>query len=344
MAAIETPEKTPKGRMLVAAGVCIAFGGLAVALAIWKPGFPDQHSQALDRPGTTVEVPDEVEKAVLDTELMDIPPQDAVLLNEERPNDLTAPPPARPFVVDAVHRDSKQYAAALECLAQAVYYEAGYESEVGKRAVAQVVLNRVRHPTFPSTVCGVVYQGSTRSTGCQFTFTCDGSLRRVPPKGAFASAMRVAREALAGKVVADIGYATHYHANYVVPYWAPSLAKTGRIGTHIFYNMRGVPGTPRAFSMRHQLFSETLAGLDTDPEEELVASEEDESPNIVALPIEAWEDRPVFGTRPRLESDRSTRGSALKVDENLAGPAADDAGSLLLDERNKGSLGSPIDR
>ena len=74
----------------------------------------------------------------------------------------------------------RRAAQALECLASAVYYEAGNQDDDGERAVAQVVLNRVRHPAFPASVCGVVYEGSTRPTGCQFTFTCDGSLYRQP--------------------------------------------------------------------------------------------------------------------------------------------------------------------
>ena len=85
-------------------------------------------------------------------------------------------PAAQPFTLRGA--DEAARARALECLTSAVYYEAGNESADGQQAVAQVVLNRVRHPAFPSSVCGVVYQGSTRATGCQFTFTCDGSLAR----------------------------------------------------------------------------------------------------------------------------------------------------------------------
>src|SRR5213075_2579568 len=121
-------------------------------------------------------------------------------------------------------------AQALECLASAIYYEAGNQDENGERAVAQVVLNRVRHPAFPASVCGVVYQGSTRATGCQFTFTCDGSLARAPERSAWNRAREVAKAALAGFVQPAVGNATHYHANYVAPYWAPTLAKTAVIG------------------------------------------------------------------------------------------------------------------
>ncbi|MDZ7587989.1 MAG: cell wall hydrolase [Parasphingorhabdus sp.] len=88
----------------------------------------------------------------------------------------------------------------LQCLTQAVYYEAASEPDAGQRAVAQVVLNRVRHPAYPRTVCGVVYQGSERRTGCQFTFTCDGSLRRTPSAFFWERARRVAADALAGRI------------------------------------------------------------------------------------------------------------------------------------------------
>ncbi|HYJ29982.1 MAG TPA: cell wall hydrolase, partial [Allosphingosinicella sp.] len=123
------------------------------------------------------------------------------------------------------------------------------ESEEGQRAVAQVVLNRVRHPAWPNSVCGVVYQGPMRAGGgCQFTFTCDGSLARRPGGEPWARARRLAAEALGGRSFAPVGLATHYHANYVFPAWAPRLAKTNAIGAHIFYRLPGGLGETRAFS------------------------------------------------------------------------------------------------
>jgi hypothetical protein len=136
-----------------------------------------------------------------------------------------------------------------DCLAQAVYYEARSESEDGQRAVAQVVLNRVRHPAWPNSVCGVVYQGGLRpGGGCQFTFTCDGSLATRPYGPAWAQAQRIAVEALGGRTYAPIGLSTFYHANYVFPAWAPQLVKTATIGAHIFYQLPGLAGAPGAFS------------------------------------------------------------------------------------------------
>lgn len=133
---------------------------------------------------------------------------------------------------------------ALTCLAQAISYEAGNETVAGQEAVAQVILNRLRHPAYPKTICGVVYQGSERKTGCQFTFTCDGSLRRARSVLGMAQATAVAERVLAGGTSLIVGGATHYHANYVSPYWAPSLVKIASIGAHIFYRMPGAPDFP----------------------------------------------------------------------------------------------------
>jgi spore germination cell wall hydrolase CwlJ-like protein len=129
--------------------------------------------------------------------------------------------------------------AAAECLALAIAYEAGFEPAAGQEAVAQVILNRVAHPAYPDSACSVVWQGSTRRTGCQFTFTCDGSLRRPRTPAAMAGAMAVAVRVLAGQTADHVRGATHYHANYVSPYWAPSLARVRQIATHVFYRMPG---------------------------------------------------------------------------------------------------------
>lgn len=123
---------------------------------------------------------------------------------------------------------------AVECLATAALYEAG-DDKRGQQAVMQVILNRVRAPGFPGTVCGVVYQGATRPTGCQFSYTCDGSLRRRPIRIGWAEARRRARSALAGHVDEAVGRATHYHADWSVPYWRESMVKVARVGTHLFY-------------------------------------------------------------------------------------------------------------
>ena len=142
---------------------------------------------------------------------------------------------------------------SLQCLAEAIYYEARSESEDGQRAVAQVVLNRVRHPAYPGSVCGVVYQGPLRAGGgCQFTFTCDGSLRFAPAGPGWDRARRLAAEALAGYVHAAVGLATNYHTHQVLPDWAFRLAKATVIGNHIFYRMPGAWGSSSAFSQAYR--------------------------------------------------------------------------------------------
>jgi len=125
-------------------------------------------------------------------------------------------------------------AQAAECLATAGLYEAG-DDRRGQQAVMQVILNRSRARGFPSTICGVVYQGYARATGCQFSFTCDGSFGRRPVHLGWASARRAARHALAGYVFPDVGRATHYHADWMVPYWRDSQTKVARVGSHLFY-------------------------------------------------------------------------------------------------------------
>jgi spore germination cell wall hydrolase CwlJ-like protein len=157
---------------------------------------------------------------------------------------------------------------ATNCLTSAIYYEAGNEPEDGQRAVAQVVLNRVRHPAWPHSICGVVYQGSERAdTKCQFTFSCDGAMGRVPNSASWARARRIATQALAGVVYAPVGLATHYHTLAVRPDWASSLTPVAVVGAHIFYRWQGENGTARAFSVVYS-GQETQSG----PSQRVVAS------------------------------------------------------------------------
>ena len=177
-------------------------------------------------------------------ELADVTAADAEQINAAVPFVAGGVVAARPFRFTGGTEDR---ARATDCLAAAVIYEAGDDTG-GEKAVAQVILNRVRHPAYPKTVCGVVFQGSERSTGCQFTFTCDGSIaRRTPSAGAWIRARQVAAAALSGGVDGRVGLATHYHTNYVVPYWQSSLDKIAQVGLHLFYRWTGWWGTPRAF-------------------------------------------------------------------------------------------------
>lgn len=172
-------------------------------------------------------------------------PLDAATYNASIPVSSESNPAARPFVLKAASESDRL--RSLDCLTAAVYYEAAIEADDGQKAVAQVVLNRMHHPAFPKTICGVVFQGSERSTGCQFTFTCDGALARTPSEAGWARARKVAEAALEGKVYKPVGYSTHYHTNWVVPYWSSSLTKVANVGTHIFYRWEGGWGRPPAF-------------------------------------------------------------------------------------------------
>jgi hypothetical protein len=170
------------------------------------------------------------------------PASQALTLNQDRPVSDLPNPPARPFALAAPG------ALALTCLTAAVYYEAASEGEAGQAAVAQVVLNRVRHPMFPKSVCGVVFQGSEQRAGCQFTFACDGALDRRPDPAGWARAERVAARALGGYVMKAVGEATHYHAEWVSPAWSGQMVKLAQVGAHIFYRWSGPAGRPAAFT------------------------------------------------------------------------------------------------
>lgn len=152
-------------------------------------------------------------------------------------------PAARAFVLSGSEADRGR---AIDCLAAATWYEAG-DDAVGQRAVAQVILNRARHPAYPNSICGVVFQGQERRTGCQFTFTCDGAMARSPSPAAWARAQDIARRALSGEVYAKVGHSTHYHTDWVVPYWSASLDKVAEVHTHLFFRWTGWWGTPGAF-------------------------------------------------------------------------------------------------
>ena len=126
-----------------------------------------------------------------------------------------------------------------DCLARGIYFEARGESELGQAGVAQVILNRVRNPAYPGTICGVVYQNKKWRNRCQFSFACDGIRDRIRSGRAWKTAQKVATAVSNGDIwLQDVGDATHYHANYVRPRWARKMKKTDRIGRHIFYRTK----------------------------------------------------------------------------------------------------------
>jgi spore germination cell wall hydrolase CwlJ-like protein len=175
-------------------------------------------------------------------------PGDAEALNAFLPAAGGPLTPAQPFVLAASGAERER--AAL-CLTQAIYYEAATEPLSGQQAVAQTVLNRLRHPDFPKSVCGVVYEGAAQITGCQFSFTCDGSRERAPIEPYWGRARAVAEAALAGFVQKEVGPATHYHADYVFPRWGPEMVKIGQIGAHIFYRYPGPLGRVEELTGRY---------------------------------------------------------------------------------------------
>lgn len=179
-----------------------------------------------------------------DEEFIPVSSKTAREINASRPFSTAKVVPARPFRHSYALLDEER---AVACLATAAVYEAGGNSS-DQSAVMQVVLNRARHPAFPSTVCGVVFQGSERSTGCQFSFTCDGSMvRRQPAPFTWRAAINLARAMLNGYVDSRVGLSTHYHTDWVVPYWSASLEKITSVRTHLFFRWQGYWGMPSAF-------------------------------------------------------------------------------------------------
>jgi hypothetical protein len=156
--------------------------------------------------------------------------------------------PAGPSFVAALGQRDRMRATL--CLASAIYYEAATEPDEGQRAVAQVVLNRVRHREWPNTICGVVYQGSS-APGCQFSFACDGAMARGPMLSAWIRARRVAERALAGDIYAPVGSATFYHTLQVAPAWGRRMTPVAIVGAHIFYRMPGDAPGAETLPMRY---------------------------------------------------------------------------------------------
>jgi hypothetical protein len=141
---------------------------------------------------------------------------------------------------------------AVNCLTSAIYYEAANEPDEGQRAIAQIVLNRVRHPAWPASICEIVYQGSERADLlCQFTFSCDGAMARRPVADKWARARAVASAAINGRAFAPVGLSTYYHTLAVRPSWSSKLDPVAVVGAHIFYQMRGRDGIAAAFMKRY---------------------------------------------------------------------------------------------
>lgn len=134
----------------------------------------------------------------------------------------------------------RSFQKEAECLAQAIYFEARGEPLDGQRAVARVILNRVDSAYYPDSVCGVVFQNEHMRDACQFSFACDGLPERIAEPRAYDKAKRIASDTLrcdstCRQASGPVGRSTHYHADWVEPWWADKLQRTGKVGSHIFY-------------------------------------------------------------------------------------------------------------
>jgi spore germination cell wall hydrolase CwlJ-like protein len=146
-----------------------------------------------------------------------------------------APKPATDAVMTGLLAEHK-------CLSEALYYEARGEGTGGQKAVAEVVFHRMNRGDYGHSICAVVYEGSKRS-GCQFSFTCNGDMKRAKQAGAWRASEVLAAQILTGQMQLKnaTGGAVNFHAISVSPDWADTMDKTTQIGNHIFYR-----GTPRA--------------------------------------------------------------------------------------------------
>lgn len=211
---------------------------LAVSGGMWATwGAGEDYAGLGQYDGTYAQTPDRVaDDLPIETYLpfahRALTPDQALAINLSSPLERVNPlPPA--FLPTWL--SSEDRAAASQCMTNAIYYEAASEPEAGQRAVAQVILNRMRHPRYPKTVCGVVYEGAEKAFACQFSFACDGSTRRRPDPAGLARARAVAEAALHGAISPLAGQATHYHTTAIVPLWAHELRKVAIISHHVFY-------------------------------------------------------------------------------------------------------------
>ncbi len=233
-------------RRIDAATAAVAIVAVAVPTFVVRHPPRIRHRAIAALPSPRI-VPQAELPAVEPVRFVDLNPDEARAYNADVPFSTEPNPAARAFRFGGGADDR---ARAIDCMAAGTLYEAGDDTK-GEKAVAQVILNRLRHPAFPKSVCGVVFEGQERSTGCQFSFSCDGAVQRwQPTDDAWRRARDVATAALSGAVYRPVGYATHYHTDWVVPYWQSSLDKIAAVNTHLFFRWSGWWGTPPAFD-RH---------------------------------------------------------------------------------------------
>ena len=129
-----------------------------------------------------------------------------------------------------------QLLAEHKCLSEVLYYEARGEGAGGQKAIAEVVFHRMNRGNFGHSICAVVYEGKDKP-GCQFSFTCNGDIKRPKQEAAWQRAEALAAQILTGQVALKnaTGGALNFHAVSVVPDWAETMEQTTQIGNHIFY-------------------------------------------------------------------------------------------------------------
>jgi spore germination cell wall hydrolase CwlJ-like protein len=199
-----------------------AFSGLAPVAVAALPAVPQSAPSGSASPAPAIAVP--------------LPPAPPAIQLASAPVVRIAIPPVRPAAPRSPLVGTVTSPKEMKCLAEAVYFEARSEPERGQAAVAQVVLNRARSGVYPSSVCGVVYQNRHKYLACQFTFACEGKALRTDEAGPWSTAQRIARDVAEGRTyLPGVGNATHYHANYVRPWWARHMDKREKVGRHIFY-------------------------------------------------------------------------------------------------------------
>ena len=297
-------------------------GIAAVAVPAWvvthPPAMPHR-PVALRALAKRTIVPATVLPAVEPVKLVDLSPQDARAFNNSVPFVTGPNPAARPFRIAG---DAASIARATDCLAAAEIYEAGNDAE-GQRAVMQVVLNRLRHPAFPKTVCGVVFEGQERATGCQFTFTCDGALTRwTPSETMLRDARARATQALSGRIYRPVGYSTHYHTDWVVPYWQSSLDKIAAVHSHLFFRWAGWWGTPPAFNRSVASVEPSIPKLAAISDAHRLGGAIDEAEEALAAAMPLFADLPA-GAPPAAAPPPLAQASALK-------PVTEDADTFLV--------------
>jgi len=304
---LKAPEYVPRRPLAGLAGLAFLLaaatpGALTGPIAPQPTGMKQQFHAAVPPPPPLL-APAEAAAEALGAQ--------AVILNDRIPLQEDALISALPYRSQLSGDDRLR---AVECLAAAAWYEAGNGAN-DQRAVMQVVLNRVRHPSFPNSVCEVVFQGSERPTGCQFTFTCDGSLAaRRPGSSEWGLAQSRAAEMLEGEVYKGVGTATHYHADYVTPYWAPSLVKIAIVNHHLFYRWGGYWGERAAFGSKPQSREPLIAALGQDDPSTKAGDESEFAAADGAIPLVGE-----FGT-PQSQARAAPQGNirAISVDGSQA--------------------------